>query len=210
MGKKVKPKSLLEGSTTYIDNTSLNNNINDDNSSVETLPILNKMLSNADQEKLEKYPAMEQQIIDLTNQNNELQSKIEELLLNASNNTTKYLAQPEEIEQLKSRISELEHQLTVEKNEYASNTIKFEDEIRELRDENDKYLVKISELSFDNAKMTCELNELTKSIKDKTETVINQPKFTPTNNTPIKDKSTLGTPFRNPYNSYANNGYGTW
>jgi hypothetical protein len=72
MGKKVKPKSLLEGSTTYVDNTSLNNNINDDNSSSDTLPILNKMLSNSDQEKLEKYPAMEQQIIDLTNQNTEL------------------------------------------------------------------------------------------------------------------------------------------
>jgi chromosome segregation ATPase len=210
MGKKVKPKSLLEGSTTYVDNTSLNNNINDDNSSVDAIPILNKMLSNADQEKLEKYPAMEQQIIDLTNQNTELQTKIEELLLNASNNTTESLAQPDEIEQLKSRISELEYQLKVEKTKFASNTIKFEDEIKALRDENDNYLVKISELSFDNARMTCELNELTKSIKDKTDMVMNQPKFTPTNNNPKKDTSTLGTPFRNPYNPYANNGYGSW
>jgi chromosome segregation ATPase len=210
MGKKVKPKSLLEGSTTYVDNTPLNNNINDDNSSVDTLQILNKTLSNTDQEKLEKYPAMEQQIIDLTNQNNELQAKIEELLVNTTNNTNESLAQPEEIEQLKSRISELEYQLITEKNKCASKTIKFEDEIQMLRNENDNYLVKISELSFDNARMTCELNELTKSIKDKTETVINQPKFTPTNNNPVKDPSTLGTPFRNPYNPYANNGYGTW
>lgn len=210
MGKKVKPKSLLEGSTTYVDNTPLNNNSDDNNSSVDILPVLNKMLSNTDQEKLEKYPAMEQQIIDLTNQNNELQAKIEEFLINTSNNINESSVQPEEIERLKSHISELKDQLNIERTQFESKIITFEDEIKTLRNENDNYLVKISELSFDNARMTCELNELTKSIKDKTETVINQPKFTPTNNNPVKDPSTLGTPFRNPYNPYANNGYGTW
>lgn len=210
MGKKVKPKSLLEGSTTYVDNTPLNNNINGDNSSSGTLPILNKMLSNTDQEKLDKYPAMEQQIIDLTNQNAELQSKIEEFLINASNTKIEPSVQSEEIIQLKSRISELEQQLKIEKTQFASKTIKFEDEIKALRNENDNYLIKISELSFDNARMTCELNELTKNIKDKTDMVMNQPKFTPTNNKPKHDTSTLSKPFRNPYNPYANNGYGSW
>lgn len=37
-------------------------------------------------------------------------------------------------------------------------------ELKRLRDENDKYLMRISELSFDNARMTSSMQEMEKKL----------------------------------------------
>jgi chromosome condensin MukBEF ATPase and DNA-binding subunit MukB len=174
-------------------------------------------MTSSDADKLEKYDAMEKNMSDLIAENTELKEKLEEYMMNAkdSENESRHEVgniheDIEEVNELKAKIAALYKQLDVEKTRAASKIIKLEDEIKALRDENDNYLMKISEITFDNARMTAELNELTKSVQEKTDLVLNQPKFTPNNNKPMVDNSSLGTPHRNPYNPYANNGYGTW
>lgn len=94
-------------------------------------------------------------------------------------------------------------------NTNANMIIKLQDENKSLRDENDQYLMKISELTFDNANLTCQLDELSKSVRSQDSAVVNQPAFKPVPG-PRIDNSKLGQPFRNPYNPYENNGYGSW
>lgn len=218
MGKKVKPKSLLEGSTIYIDSSANNEvSVNDEQSPDISITSTNSFMTPSDVDKLEKYDAMEKNMSDLIAENTELKEKLEEYMMNAKDSENEsghevgnIHEDAEEVNELKAKIAALHKQLDVEKTRAASKIIKLEDEIKALRDENDNYLMKISEITFDNARMTAELNELTKSVQEKTDLVMNQPKFTPNNNKPMVDNSSLGTPYRNPYNPYANNGYGTW
>ena len=78
---------------------------------------------------------------------------------------------------------------------------------KDLRDEADGYLVRISELSFDKANLTCQLDELSKKLSSKGN-VQNQTQFAPNAAPPVQGQ--LRKPNANPYNPKMNNGYGTW
>ena len=139
-------------------------------------------------EKLEKIDALEKHCLELEEQNSKLSESINSYL--------------EEIEILKSKkaaevqidgemsLVDLKKELDQARKEIAE----MRKSLKELREENDSYLIKISELTFENAKLTCQLQEIEKSmvmsaspthntsarvaaVKPNTGTMKNQPKF---------------------------------
>ena len=79
------------------------------------------------------------------------------------------LEQFEKLEKAAAELSAENQALKDKLAEYVQNaqkpkTNEFEKELAQLRDENDKYLMRISELTFENAKMHAELDELKKKI----------------------------------------------
>jgi CHAT domain-containing protein len=210
MGKKVKPKSLLDGSSLQIIEKTDNNELTRDiEIEVGYVPELNRRLTQDDIEKLEKYPALEQTVIDLTKQNAELQTKIEEYVnkLNAASSdksTDEQTSVNEELEAIKAELKKAKADLA----SYVGKTYVFEQDMKALRDENDQYLMKISDLTFEVAMKTSQLNELSKNAQQ-TGTVVNQKTFQPVNDVQ-NDTPKQAKPFVNPYNPYINNGYGTW
>ena len=210
MGKKVKPKSLLDGSSLQtIEKTDNNELTRDIEIEVGYVPELNRRLTQDDIEKLEKYSALEQTVIDLTKQNAELQTKIEEYVnkLNAASSdksTDEQTSTNEELEAIKAELKKAKADLA----SYVGKTYVFEQDMKALRDENDQYLMKISDLTFEVAMKTSQLNELSKNAQQ-TSTVVNQKTFQPVNDVQ-NDTPKQAKPFVNPYNPYINNGYGTW
>lgn len=140
-------------------------------------------------EKLDKFNELEKHCVELEQANSKLTDSVNAYL--------------EEIEALKSKKStegaeDLKKELELSKKETAD----MRRELNDLRDENDNYLVKISELTFENAKLTSQLQEVEKTmtmsstpthgssrICPSTGTVKNQPKYT---------------------NPYLQNGYQDW
>lgn len=139
-------------------------------------------------EKLEKIDALEKHCLELEEQNSKLSESINSYL--------------EEIETLKSKkaaevqidgemsLVDLKKELDQARKEIAE----MRKSLKELREENDSYLMKISELTFENAKLTCQLQEIEKSmvmsaspthntsarvaaVRPNTGTMKNQPKF---------------------------------
>ena len=139
-------------------------------------------------EKLEKIDALEKHCLELEEQNSKLSESINSYL--------------EEIEALKSKkaaevqidgemsLVDLKKELDQARKEIAE----MRKSLKELREENDSYLMKISELTFENAKLTCQLQEIEKSmvmsaspthntsarvaaVRPNTRTMKNQPQF---------------------------------
>jgi chromosome segregation ATPase len=210
MAKKIKPKSLLDTNVSNINIDTANNDINNTNiNNVSNNDVLLTSVLNKDQQdKLEKYDAMEKTVSDLIAEKENLQAKLEEYMLansTSTDNSSLIRTLQEENEKLTNELNSLKSKA----NTNANMIIKLQDENKSLRDENDQYLMKISELTFDNANLTCQLDELSKSVRSKDSAVVNQTAFKPTPG-PRVDNSKLGQPFRNPYNPYENNGYGSW
>lgn len=189
MGKKIKPSSLLdEEQKTNVGETST---IMKTAAIVEANPEhLNSLIGNGRmtaeaKEKLEKYDALEENVKALTKEKQILEDKI-----------TEYAERLSTIDALNHEIESLKKQLSDIKDK--SNDIALKNECKALREEVDGYLVKISELTFENANLTCQLNELKKNIKSSVQTC------------PTADNSHLAKPFKDVYNPYKNNGYGTW
>ena len=114
-----------------------------------------------------------------------------------------------EIDKLKSEIEDLKKQL--ESSKASSNDVEvavLKKECKTLRDEADGYLVKISELTFENANLTCQLDELGKKNALRGN-INNQSKFAP-NGFSVAGSGNLAQPYQDAYNPYKNNGYGTW
>lgn len=80
-------------------------------------------------------------------------------------------------------------------------------EIESQKDEIDNYLVRISELAFENANLTCQLDELSKKMASNGN-VYNQQQFSPSDVPPTQGK--LHQPRTDAFNPYMNNGYGVW
>ena len=164
----------------------------------------NGRMSAEDAEKLAKYDAMEKSLAAVSKEKNELEDKIAEYVsrIEALEDAANQIAGLEaEKKALESKCKKLE--------EDNSKIGKLEREVKSLREENDQYLVKISELTFENANMTCQLTELEKKFKAG-ENVANQGKFTPKQGPQSQTYNTLARPHLDAYNPYANNGYGTW
>lgn len=88
-------------------------------------------------------------------------------------------------------------------------SFKLKNENKDLRNEVDSYLVKISELTFENANLRCQLDELAKKVS-KNGSVPNSPSFAPNANRTSSGQSKLAQPHRDAYNPYYNNGYASW
>ena len=156
----------------------------------------NKRMSSEDAKKLEQFEAMEKSLASLAEEKAMLEAKVAEYA--------------EKLEALKSSADEIS-KLEVEKQEleskckaleeHAAGAQKLEKEAKSLKDENDQLLIKISELTFENANLASQLAEFEKKAKAHGH-IPNQGQFQP--------MSGLAQPRRDAYNPYANNGYGTW
>ena len=113
----------------------------------------------------------------------------------------------DEIAKLTSENDALKKQVDAQKSS-AKNAFLLEDKVKALREEADGYLVKISELTFENANLTCQLDELSKKMSANGK-VLNQQQFSIADAAPPVQES-LRQPNADAYNPYANNGYGTW
>ena len=80
-------------------------------------------------------------------------------------------------------------------------------EIEAQKDEINNYLVRISELTFENANLTCQLDELSKKMAS-SGNISNQKQFSPNVAPPVQGK--LRQPRTDAFNPYMNNGYGVW
>lgn len=109
-------------------------------------------------DKLDRIDALEKHCLELEETNAKLTDSVNAYI--------------EELEQLKSKKAEDakidgEFSLNDLKNELDAarkETSEMRKSLKELRDENDCYLMKISELTFENAKLTSQLQEIEKSM----------------------------------------------
>lgn len=151
----------------------------------EEKPVAKILPSNASSEMKEKIETLEKHCVELEEANAKLTDSI---------NT--YLEEIDELKKVKSgdssageSVEDLKKALDAANAEIA----KLKKSAKDLRKENDDYLMKISELTFENAKMTSQLQEVKKSlsmagapthgnpksavVKPSTATMPNQPQF---------------------------------
>lgn len=198
MGKRVKPTSLLDEQPANVSAPIPDSTENEDVGSV----IGHGRLTDKDKEKLEKYDALEKAVIELSKEKDKLESKIAEYAEKLSS------VDSNEVATLKEKIASLEKELADAKSS-SSEMNSLKKECKALRDEVDGYLMKISELTFENANLTCQLDELSKNARSNAN-VVNQSKFSPRAGTQNNIRGGLAQPNTDAYNPYRNNGYGTW
>lgn len=151
-------------------------------------------------EKLEKIDALEKHCLELEEENAKL-----------SDSMNSYL---EEIEVLKSKRAietPLDGEMSLvdlkkELDKARHDIVEMRKSLKELREENDNYLLKISELTFENAKLTSQLQEIEKSLSMSA---------TPTHESSIRKvvvQPSTGTMKNQPQfaNPYLQNGYQDW
>lgn len=197
MAKRIKPKNLLDNSSSSNESADIlldaskNNAVEDTDNSIadsNESSLIGARITSADKEKLDKYDALEKTVLELTSKNEMLEAKIAEYVEKLSK-VEESTSQNDEITKLKNEIAELK------KNNKSDNeskeVAKLKNECKLLRDEADGYLVKISELTFENANLTCQLEEASKKMN------------------PVKAPSRNFKPMmRN--REYRNNGYDSW
>lgn len=212
MSRKIKPNKLFADApeaSIQEDTTSSK----DDNAQASSAAMLgadpnaiigNGRLTAEDAEKIAKYDAMEKSLAAVSEEKAVLEAKIAEYV----EKIEALKASADEIAELKSKNAQLE-QKCKEFEKADDDTSKLQHEIKSLREENDQYLVKISELTFDNANLTCQLSELEKAAKAHGN-MPNQGKFVPVNGPQGFAANGLARPNRDAYNPYVNNGYASW
>lgn len=125
-------------------------------------PLIGQTFNDKVQAELEKIEYLEAENLRLTNENSDLKQKLAE-----------YIEQAEKTPKP------------------ASKNPQLETENKQLREENDSYLMKISELTFENAKLEAKLQESTTK--------------------PAAVSSTRQNGYKNVYrNAYRDNGYSAW
>lgn len=109
-------------------------------------------------DKIDRIDALEKHCLELEETNAKLTDSVNAYI--------------EELDQLKSKkaedakidgefsLNDLKNELDAARKEIS----KMKKSLKELRDENDSYLMKISELTFENAKLTSQLQEIEKSV----------------------------------------------
>lgn len=203
MSRKMKPNKLFD-ETIQQDETTADVNV-EKNVEADDNPIIgNGRMSQDDVEKLAKYDAMEKSLAAMSAEKEMLEAKVAEYIskLDAFKDASDKINELEKKNQeLASKCKQLEEKVT--------KSAKFDKEIAALRDENDQYLIKISELTFENANLTCQMSELEKKIKAGGN-VANQKQFALQQGVQNQMGNGLARPNRDAYNPYANNGYGTW
>ena len=200
MAKKIKPSSLLDEMTERSKPAVESTEIID-----EKNPLIgDNRMTNADKEKLERYDALEKSVEGLLKEKENLNAKV-----------TEYVERLAELQTAADQISDLNNQIEVLKKELADAqanvepSFKLKNENKDLRNEVDNYLVKISELTFENANLRCQLDELAKKVS-KTGSTPNSPSFAPNTGRISSGQGKLAQPHRDAYNPYYNNGYASW
>lgn len=130
-------------------------------------------ISHEDVRKLEQFDAMEKSLAQVSQEKDMLEAKVAEYVEKLESIKGSSI----EIEKLKDENKALEAKCKDLEAKVASIN-KLEKDAKALRDENDQYLIKISELTFENANLTCQLSELEKKAKNGGN-VANQGRFQP-------------------------------
>lgn len=170
-----------------------------------TLPtsngIVGARITDEQREKLEKYDALKETVTELLKEKEVLEQKVLEYVekLEACKDSTST------IEKLNAEISALKAKLESSSSN-ESKMLSLEKELKALKDENTSHLVRISELTFENANLTCQLDELGKKV-EAGGSVPNQKQYAPEQKA---SPGRLARPNVDAYNPYKNNGYGTW
>ena len=184
MGKRIKPSNLVENVQTEV--PSADAVVSKAEEFVDTSLVGNGVITPEAKAKLEKYDALEKSVASLAKEKEVLEAKVAEY--------AEKLADMKAVKKEDISIKLAEALKAKEAAEKEASALKLEN--KALRDEADGYLVKISELTFDNARLTCELDEASKHLKEKG-TVPNQPQYMPKANS-------------SGYNPYLANGYSSW
>lgn len=183
MAKRIKPKNLLDDSEISI-KPSEPEHLKNDNTDVEH-DNEQSIISSKHTQLVDQSEVLQKTIVELTEKNSQLEAKLAEYIETASENSTKI----EEYDHLKSENARL---------------LK---ENKELRDEADSYLVKISELTFENATKTCQLQELQKVVNPPIN-AINSQRYG--NSTLPSGKTTISPNQLNLPSNSMFNGYTSW
>lgn len=184
MGKRIKPSNLVENVQAEV--PSADAAASKAEEFVDTSLVGNGVITPEAKAKLEKYDALEKSVASLAKEKEVLEAKVAEY--------AEKLADMKAAKKEDSSTKLAEALKAKEVAEKEVGALKLEN--KALRDEADGYLVKISELTFDNARLTCELDEASKHLKEKG-TVPNQPQYMP-------------KPNNAGYNPYLANGYSSW
>ena len=204
MSKKIKPNKLFEDKPVETaqdvqeDKQDILANV-DENSLVG-----NGRMSAEDAKKLEQFNAMEKSLAAAAEEKTMLEAKVAEYadkLESLQNSADKLLELEKSNEDLRQKMSLLEDK--------CKRADKLEAEVKNLREENDKYLIKISELTFENANITSQLSDIERRAKANG-SINNQNGFQPFQGPQQQMSRRLASDRRDVYNPYVNNGYGSW
>ena len=196
MGKKVKPSSLLDSASTRQE-VSQEQKVFEDASLVGNGP----MTAEA-KEKLEKYDSLEKSVGALSKEKEVLEAKLAEY----ADRLAELQTAADQISELNEENEKLKKDLADSKDE-SKEVYALKKEIEAQKDEINNYLVRISELTFENANLTCQLDELSKKMAS-SGNISNQKQFSPNVAPPVQGK--LRQPRTDAFNPYMNNGYGVW
>ena len=213
MSKKMKPNRLFD-ETAKKSNIELVNEAKKEKSAedevidaigAEENPVVGLgRMSSADAEKLAKYDAMEKSLASMSAEKDALEAKIAEYIEKIDS----FKNADDEIRTLHDRCKELEEKC--KNNEKCiADAADLKKQVENLQNENDQYLIKISELTFENANLASQLSELERRAKSNGN-VANQNSFKPVNGPQPQMSRNLASPMKDAYNPYANNGYGSW
>lgn len=185
MGKRIKPvASMVSTNEELQKNVACTNDI----PQVEgASPLLRKQLSAEEQKKIDAFDALQNENTRLTEENSDIKDKLAEYI--------------DEIDDLKKQLKAKPTTASIDSEQVAA----LKKEVAELKDANAKYLTKISELTFENAKMTSEiqtLKELDTPIDDCAKLDAN-----PMHEEMAKQKAQA---YRNVYRTRSMNGYSDW
>jgi chromosome segregation ATPase len=117
----------------------------------------------AAEEKADAVAAVEAQNVKLTKENAQLTDKLAEYL-EELNSLREQVKNPKIVERIVEKPVEVIKEVPSAGNndKFAAEIAKLQTEVNKLQTENDEYLVKISELTFENAKLTSAMQELSK------------------------------------------------
>lgn len=147
---------------------------------------VNMMLTADMKKKLDEYESTVEQNSTLVKQNDELMQKISE-----------YVEEVAELKKTAFKPADDSAELKDLKSKYG----KLENEYKKLQTASDEYLMRISELTFENAKLNASLENL----KSKTTTI------SPNVNTPSSPSRIQRNGLEHPvYDPYKQNGYASW
>ena len=153
-------------------------------------------------EKLEKYDALEKSVGALSKEKEVLEAKLAEY----ADRLAELQTAADQISELNEENEKLKKELVDAKDE-SKEVYALKKEIEAQKDEINNYLVRISELTFENANLTCQLDELSKKMAS-SGNISNQKQFSPNVAPPVQGK--LRQPRTDAFNPYMNNGYGVW
>ena len=207
MARKIRPNKLftsLQDTASAVEATPVEMPTKEIDADENSL-VGNGRLSAIDAEKLARYDAIEKSLAEISKEKDMLEAKVAEYVdkLDALKNSD------DEIKKLQDEV--LKHKARCDELEKSCSSIDaLKKEIAILKEDNDQYLIKISELTFENANLTCQLSELEKKTKHLGGRVANSNAFAPSLGMQPQSIGGLAQPNRDAYNPYINNGYGTW